>query len=69
MAWFTGDTYINNTEMHSTEVRVAAGAIVILVAMLLCYLCLKTHAKFTQAKMRETAQRAVMLNNVTSQSA
>lgn len=63
MGWFS-DTIINHTEISTLEIRIVAGATVIFVVVLLVYLCLHVHGKFTKSKMRETAQREIRLNNI-----
>lgn len=67
MGWFTSDTYVTQENHHhfgETEMKVIAGAIVMLVAGALVFLCLRAHNKFAAAKMRQTAQKEIRLNNV-----
>lgn len=68
MSWFS-DTIINKTEvsLSTTEARIIAGTIVFIASVLALFLCLRAHSKFAKAKMRQTAQREIRLNNVNSQ--
>lgn len=63
MGWLS-DTIVNNTEVNTIEARIIAGAVVILVAILMCYICLKAHGKYTKAKTRQQVQHEIRLNNI-----
>lgn len=55
MGWFSG-TIINNNE-NTHEVRIIAGGFIVLVGIVIGYLCMRAHNKYTSAKIRQTAQR------------
>lgn len=63
MGWF-GNTVINHTELSTTEVRIVAGAAVVLVVIVVLYMCLRVHNKFTKASTRKQVQQEVRFNNL-----
>lgn len=63
MGWFV-DTTINKNEISTTELQIVAGAVVVLVASLIAYVCMKTHSKFMEAKMQKTARDEVQINRI-----
>lgn len=63
MGWFS-DTFITHNEVSTTEIRIVAGAAVLVVAVLLARLCLRTHGKFTKASVQQQVQREIRLNNM-----
>lgn len=65
MSWFS-DTVIYQSVNH-VEVRVIAGTFIVLVAIAISYMCMRAHNKFMSAKIRQTAQSEIQLNNVRSQ--
>lgn len=65
MGWFS-DTIVNNNE-NTTEVRIIAGGFIVLVGIVIGYLCMRAHNKYTSAKIRQTAQSEVQLNNIRTQ--
>lgn len=68
MGWFS-DTFITHNEVSTTEIRIVAGTAVVLLVVLLAYMCLRMHGKFTNAKIQDRVQREIRLNNLSASKA
>lgn len=63
MGWFSADETVV-AQTTSSEGTIIAGALVVMVAMIIIYLLLKVHTKYTEARFRDSQNRQTALNNM-----
>lgn len=67
MGWFNADNHIvNQIDLATTEMRIAVGAIVTVVILMIVYLVLRVYNTYQKRGMQNTIRREIQLNNVRS---
>lgn len=67
MGWFNADNHIvNQIDLATIEMRIAVGAIVTIVILMIVYLVLRVYNKYQKKGMQNTIRREIQLNNVRS---
>lgn len=67
MGWFNADNHIvNQIDLATIEMRIAVGAIVTVVILMIVYLVLRVYNKYQKKGMQNTIRREIQLNNVRS---